>query len=270
MKLIATLIICSFSLGVFAPVLARGGDIDLTIEGGVLSARLKEAPLKIILERLERETGTWFRGDPSVLEEEVTVQFTELPLEEGLKRILSSMNYSLIYDSNEKPVGVIFIGKGKAGPGMSEGRGGGTTRTILPPARDQADASDSFTVIKNVPPPGGNVEITAEEHENFRVMRNSSLSDGPVEVTGNEPENFTVIRNLSPPGGPVEVSAEELENFKVIRNLPPPGGPVEVTEQEPENFTVMRNLPPPGGPVEVSTEELENFRVIRNLPPPGS
>jgi hypothetical protein len=264
MKLIATLMIYSFSLGVFVPVLARGGDIDLTIEGETLSARLRKVPLKIVLEKVEREGGIWFRGDLPLLKEEVTVQFTELNFEEGLKRILTSMNYSFIYDSNEKLTGVIVIGKGTGDHTVSESKADALKRN------ERANVNRSFTVIRNSLPSGGNVKIGTEERENIGVINESPPLGGPVEVTEQEPESFTVMRNLPPPGGPVEVSAEALENFKVIRDLPPPGGPVEVTEQEPENFKVMRNLPPPGGPVEVNAEELENFKVIRNLPPPGS
>lgn len=248
MKLIATLMICSFSLGVFPPVLAGGEDIDLTIGGNFLSARLKEIPLKIILEKLKREKGVWFRGDLNLLEEEITVQFTDLPFEEGLKRILASINFSLMFDGNERLVGVIVLGKGTPGHGVSEGRDGAKKRTISPPGtKEQVLVNDPFPVIRSSPPSGGYVEVTSEDREDFTVIRNSPL-----------------------PGGPVKVTEEELENFTVIRESPPPGGPVEVTEQERDNFAVIRSSPPPGGPVEVTAEELQKFTPIRNCPPPGS
>ena len=71
MKLIVTLIMCSSFLAVLPPTVASRGNIDLPIHGEVLSARLRKIPLKIILEKLERERGIWFRGDPSLLEEEL-------------------------------------------------------------------------------------------------------------------------------------------------------------------------------------------------------
>jgi len=194
MKLIVTLMICLFFFGVISLVLAGAGDIDLTVEDETLSARLRGIPLKIILEKLERERGIRFRGDSSLLEEEVTVQFTQLPFVEGLKKILTTMNYSLIYGKNGKLVGVIVIGKGRADPGVTTGRDG-VVQKIISPAIEQDDARGSFTVIRNIPPPGGYMEVTPEERD-----------------------KFTVIGNTPPPGGPVEVSAEELENFKVIKN----------------------------------------------------
>jgi len=213
---------------------------------------------------LESEKEIWFRGDPSLLEKEVTVHFTELPFEEGLKRILTSMNYSFIYDRNERLTGLIIIGKGIADQAVSEGRAGTSKRN------ERTDVNRPLTVMRNNPHHGGNVEIGTEERENFSVIRASPPPGGSVESTEQEPENFGAIKNSPPPGGPIEVTEKERQNFMVIRNSLPPGGPVEVTEQEPENFTVIRNTPPPGGPFEVSAEELEHFKVIKNCPPPGS
>ena len=271
MKLIATLMICSFFLGVFPPVLTGAERVDLTIEGETFSARLREVPLKTILEKLEREKGIWFRGDSSLLEEEVTVQFTGLPFEGGLKRILASTNYSLMYDGNERLIGVIVIGEGAADHDVSEGRAGISKRIIpAPGGNEQTDVNRPLSVMRNNLHRGDNVKIDTEEREKFRVMSDSPSSGDPVESTEQEPEDFGAIKNSPPPGGPIEITQKERENFMVIRNSPPPGGPVESTEQEPENFTVIRNTPPPGGPVEVSAEELENFKVIKNCPPPGS
>jgi hypothetical protein len=201
MRLSISLLACIFFLGVVTPVPAWDGGIDLRVEGEILSARIEGVPFKIVLENLERQRGIWFMGDPSLLEEEVTVEFIELPLEQGLKRILSSVNHVLLFDGNGGVLGVIVIGRATAGPALSEGRVGIRERAISPPSTNrQADIEGSFTVIRNLAPPGGVIEVSAEEIQNFEV-----------------------IRNVPSPGGPVKVSAEELENFKVIRNCPPPG-----------------------------------------------
>ena len=104
MKLTIILMICSLLLGIFSPVLTGREDIDLIVEGEVLSAKLNGIPLKIILEKLERERGIWFRGNTSLLDEAITVQFTDLPIEGGLNRILASMNYSLVSDRMEENI----------------------------------------------------------------------------------------------------------------------------------------------------------------------
>ena len=58
-------------LSIISTVPAREKIVDLTIKGKTLSAKLKEIPLKDILEKLERETGIWFKSDESVFAEEV-------------------------------------------------------------------------------------------------------------------------------------------------------------------------------------------------------
>ena len=104
MKLIVTLIMCSFFLAVLPPTVVSRGTIDLTIHGEVSSARLRGIPLTVILEKLERERGIWFRGNTSLFDEAITVQFTDLPIEGGLNRILASMNYSLVSDRMEESI----------------------------------------------------------------------------------------------------------------------------------------------------------------------
>jgi len=103
-RLIVKLIMCSFFLAVLPLTAASRENIDLTIHGEVLSARLRGIPLKIILEKLERERGTWFRGNTSFLDEAITVQFTDLTIEGGVNRILASMNYSLVFDRMEESI----------------------------------------------------------------------------------------------------------------------------------------------------------------------
>ena len=103
MKLIVTLMMCSLFLG-GSPVFAGGERVDLTVEGETLSASLREIPLKIILERLERRKGVRFKGADSLFDEEVTVQFNALILEDRIKRILASMNYSLVFNRMEESI----------------------------------------------------------------------------------------------------------------------------------------------------------------------
>ena len=67
---------------------AREGGVDLTLEGDAISANLKEIPLRDILAKLEGEKRIWCIGGEAVLSERISVQFKELSLEDGMKRIL--------------------------------------------------------------------------------------------------------------------------------------------------------------------------------------
>jgi len=104
MKLIVTLILCLSFVAVLPPTVASRGNIDLTIHGEALLARLRGIPLNIILEKSERERGIWFRGNTSLFDKGITVQFIDLPIEGGVNRILTSMNYSLAFDRMEESI----------------------------------------------------------------------------------------------------------------------------------------------------------------------
>jgi len=226
---------CAISLyfsGLFLPSLSIAYSVDLIFKGETLSANLKEVPLKTVLEKIREEKGIWIEGKESVLEKKVSLEFRGLSLQDGLKRVLASMNYSLVFDLERKLVGVIIIDKGKFGHALPKGRDGPTRKPIS-------------ALIK-------------KEHGNIRsseVIRNISPLGHPVKPTEEELESLKVIKNCPPPGGPVKVSPEELESLKVIKNCPPPGGPVKVTEEELESLKIIKNSPPPGGSVKISTEK---------------
>ena len=92
-KIIKPLTVCvltgTFFLCIISAVAAREGGVDFTVEGEVLSANLKEIPLKGIFERIEKEKRICFKGDKSLFAERISVEFTDLPLEKGIKRIFA-------------------------------------------------------------------------------------------------------------------------------------------------------------------------------------
>ena len=218
---------------VFIPVPVQAATIDLTFQGDVLSANLKAARLKEILGKLEREKGISWKGNPSLLEEKITLRFRDLSLNEGVKRILGSMNHCLIFDADERLVSVIIFGEKTRGKVIPKGR-------IL--------AQNKRT----------------QQNQAVKAEKTSGVSSGTV------PESFKVMRNVTLPGSSSEPTAEEMEKFKVIKNLPPPGGSTQLSKEILESFKVIKNLPPPGGTPQVSQEVLDSFKVRRNLPPPGS
>ena len=225
-----------FFLSVFSPAPARGAGIDLTFQGDVLSANLKEVRLKEILEKLEREKGISWKGNSSLLEEKITVQFKDLSLDKGVKRILHSMNHYLLFDANQRLAGVIIVGVKTGGQVISQGR--------------------TIAQKKN-----------AHENQASKADETNEAYGGPVAVTK---KDHKVIRNIAPPGGSSEPSAEQMEKFKVVKNLPPPGGSTEVSQEVLDSFKVIKNISPPGGSTQVSQEVLDSFKVRKNLPPPGN
>ena len=237
--LIITLTVGLLLLSVLSPVPARGAGIDLTFQGNVLSANLKEAQLKEILEKLEREKGISWKGESSLLEEKITVQFRNLSLHEGVKRILGSMNHCLVFDKDERLASVVIIGKKTHGQVRPKGR-----------------------VVAQ--------KKRTHEGQAAKAEEISKASGGHVVVTKKDREDPKAMRTTQPPGGSYQPTAEEMGKFKVVKNLPPPGDSTKVSKEVLESFKVIKNLPPPGGSNEVSEEVRESFKVLKNLPPPGS
>jgi len=137
-----------------------------------MSAELQGVSLRLVLEKLEREKGIWFKGDESVLEEEVSIRFKDLPLYEGLRRILSHINHVLVFDGDNGLVGLFILGKKDRGNSV---------------ARDAAVATEKGSPSL----PIGEAKASKYPFEAFSDPR---PSDNP---TKSSPENpFT--KNVSP------------------------------------------------------------------------
>jgi hypothetical protein len=91
------------------PGLATGEDLFIAFEGETFSAHVEESPLKAVTEKIESETGIWFKAGETLLQERVSVVFDGLPFEDGLERILSKMSYSLVFDDDDEIVGVFLF-----------------------------------------------------------------------------------------------------------------------------------------------------------------
>jgi len=100
-----------FCLGSFCSISSGKEEIDVKVKGQMMSAELQGVSLRLVLEKLEREKGIWFKGDESVLEEKVSIRFEDLPLQEGLRRILSDINHVLVFDGDNGVVGLFILGK---------------------------------------------------------------------------------------------------------------------------------------------------------------
>jgi hypothetical protein len=214
--LIIILTLGSVFLGLFPASTTRGAHIDLTFQGDVLSVNLKETQLKEILGKLEREKGISWNGNSSLLEERITLQFKDLSLNEGVKRILGSMNYCLIFDANERLASVIIIGE------KIRGR-------VMPSRKIVAQSKRT------------------QQSQPAKAEKTREVSNGPPVANKKDHGGFRVIRNVPSPVDVSEPTAEEIESLKVRKNLPPPGGAPQVSEEALESLKVRRNLPPPGG-----------------------
>ena len=82
-----------------------------------LSAKIERASLKGVIAKIKEEKVIWFKfwfkSSEQLLNEQVSVRFKSLPLQDALERILSGLNHSLIFDKDGDLLGVILLGKSK-------------------------------------------------------------------------------------------------------------------------------------------------------------
>jgi len=88
------------------------GDLNVTWQRETLySAEITGVPLQRVLEHLSDEEGIWFEAHKSLATHKVSVHFEGLSLEEGLRRILAGLDYSLEFDGEGNPSGIVIIGE---------------------------------------------------------------------------------------------------------------------------------------------------------------
>jgi type II secretory pathway component GspD/PulD (secretin) len=97
-------------------ILVAAGEESSTLifQGATFSANLEEVSLESVFDKILKETGIWFRVPESDLEEKISVRFKNLPVQEGLRRILRTMNYSLLFDQDNKLIGAFVFGRSGA------------------------------------------------------------------------------------------------------------------------------------------------------------
>jgi len=100
-----------FVLASFSYALSGEKMISLILNGQTISAELEEVSLRLVLEQLRRERGIWFKGDESLLDKKLSVRFSNLPLEKGLRKILSDIDHVLVYDRDQRVAGLLIFAK---------------------------------------------------------------------------------------------------------------------------------------------------------------
>ncbi len=128
------------------------GSIEISIIEDEISADIKGAPIKAVLDKLQEEYGLSYKIDGNVSSRAVFVKFEGMPLEEGIRKILSPFSCMMVYGGNEriKKLFVIDVPLGESvafGPGTS--LEGSPYTELSPGARPSSEGPPSE------PPPQG-------------------------------------------------------------------------------------------------------------------
>lgn len=86
----------------------------ISLKAGLLSVALEDRPLRWVLDEISRQSGMMFETVPEISEQRVTDAFQDLPIERGLRHLLSSWDLFFFYGGDETgPQYVWVYPKGK-------------------------------------------------------------------------------------------------------------------------------------------------------------
>jgi hypothetical protein len=195
MKTISCLIFCLFcffdSILAIHPALALDATADRLI---TLTA--KNEPLGNVLETISRDTGYRFNLNRKWKDYPVSATIGNLPLEQGLKRLLRSLNYSIVWES-DRVVTIMVFGKADpsrpssdisfASPPQTYQEETEPTAETEPPSVDEREPTDAGVEAADT-------EVAAEDQANREAAADASTPE-----TGNPDEPSTEPADGNPP-----------------------------------------------------------------------
>ena len=198
----------------------------VSVQGGRMSVDLKEASLISVARDIERQAGISFKGDESLLEESVSVAFTDLTLEQGIKRILATLNYSLLFDHRGEISEVMILSEGSAPAGSQPQIRRAPVRPGTPSPAQQRPVvrrpgatSPRLSGEGRAPVPTRSRTTAPRSISQRPPQSPSSVPQAPAEP--NLPEPFRGMES-TPPGGGEESEGPLHPAFRVIESPEPP------------------------------------------------
>ena len=94
--------------GLFADTPSGGEVFDIKFNNGQLSAKLKNSPLEKVLKEIMSQSGARIWLNDSI-DMAVTIEFQNVSIREGVRRILKDKNYAFLYAPNEIKEGKLSI-----------------------------------------------------------------------------------------------------------------------------------------------------------------
>jgi hypothetical protein len=191
-------------------------DVRLKIDDHRISANLKNVRLAVILEILEKEKGIQVISPAVLLDEKITVTFTNLVIEKGLRRLLACFNHSLIFNEKEEVTGAMIFDSVDKSQHLARNRYKKPKRRFEKEETqyklENTGIHGAFQIIPNSIPP----ENQLAEPIDTIISKNSI----PPERTNVVPVDTNVIKNVSAPGKPTP--GINLPAMLVKKNCPPP------------------------------------------------
>lgn len=83
----------------------------IVIENERMSANLKNIPLSEIYQIIKKKCNIQIKGGEEFQGKKITINFKGLTIDRGISRLLSGLNYSILYDSNGSLREIIIAGE---------------------------------------------------------------------------------------------------------------------------------------------------------------
>lgn len=164
----------------------------------MISLTAQNEPLGDVLETISRDTGYRFNLNGKWKAHPVSATINDLPLEKGLKRLLRSLNHSIVWESDKLVTITVF---GKADP---SGTGGAISFSSPPQAYQEENepAAETEAAPADDPEPAdaaaeaAETEVAAAEEANREPGEDASTPEVVIPVdtsaaegagTGNQP-----------------------------------------------------------------------------------
>lgn len=240
------------------------------IRGDLISASLKNASLDAVLKDIETQEKIWFKGREALLEEKISVDFVNLPLHEGLKRILAGMNYMMLFDLNGRPVGINILGK-KTLDTAGQGKAAQTQPSAAPAPTPPPKVFPAAAQAPRPLPQEGKALSATTRASGPETRAAQAESPGKEKDSEEIPPGFKVIPGAAPPAKPksAALTQSQAKKFEVIENAPPPGSSTKSAVGGAEKPITIQSSRPPGGTVKMSEEERALFGTARKRTPPA-
>jgi len=217
----------------------------VSVKDGLLSVNITDTSLLEVARAIEKRSGVWFRGDETLFQEKISVTFNDLPLEEGLKRILTNLSFSLMFDNEHKVKGVMVMGENKSTEPQPSGPGVPPPRVVTPPgAKTQTPPTARIRPPTALPPETVRRSPRAIPQPAQATVAPQPPSSGATQSA--TPEASTVQENAPSTGVRAPSDGPLPPIFRATENAPPPGGSV-ADKETPDPSKLITNAPPPGG-----------------------
>ena len=133
------------------PAFARANDY-LKRSGELLSLNFHDAPLKVVLERLQHDAQITVKVPPSLLDRKVTVNITDTKIDPALETLFKSAalnNFAIVHEpGNKERITVVLVEDGKGGAGKLQAAADPSERGV----REGAPFTPEMRVMMTPPP----------------------------------------------------------------------------------------------------------------------